>query len=211
MNKFSGIAAWNVNGVTIHRLFQLRPQRDTGLLRYSQLAREFVKKMMNQFENVKLIICDEVSMVSNILLYFIHLRLEEIYAAEKGNSGRLTEMDIIDRASGLKYALRNSFGGRNILLTGDLMQLQPVNARHCFKPLNSADVNQAGGGLPLNVNLFDQFNYFELEQNMRQGEDLKWSEALERFRIGNVTEEDVHMLHSRLIMNFSKLLPGSES
>ncbi len=196
-----------MDGVTIHRLFQLWPQRDTGQLRYSPLSREFVKKMMNEFRDMKLLICDECSMVSNILLYLIHLRLEEIFAEQRRSSGGMTEMEFRRRIEGSKYDVRNSLGGQNVLLTGDFMQLEPVNAKHCFKALSNADIQQAGGGLPLKVNLLDQFTFFELLENMRQGDDFIWAEMLERFRIGNVTDEDARMLFSRVIRNFNELLP----
>ncbi len=167
-----------------------------------------MKKLMNQFRNVKLFICDECSMVSNILLLFIHLRLEEVFAERQRISGTMTETTSSDRVRGLNYDRRNWYGGQNILMTGDFMQLQPVNAKHCFEPLTPSDIRQAGGGLPLRLDLMKQFDFYELLQNMRQGGDLMWAEMLDRMRIGNVTKEDASVLKPRIIQNFKVLLPG---
>ena len=56
--------------------------------------------------NVTLVIIDEVSMVSNVTLLYIHLRLTEIFQTQEVEDGW--------------------FGKRNMLFLGDLLQLPPV-------------------------------------------------------------------------------------
>ena len=40
--------------------------------------------LQNQFSELKVIIIDEISMVSNDLLFYIHLRLTEIFGTKNG-------------------------------------------------------------------------------------------------------------------------------
>jgi len=63
--------------------------------------------MRDKLRNVCLIIIDEISMVSNVTLQYINLRLCEIF-------------DILEHPDGW-------FARINILFLGDLMQLHPVN------------------------------------------------------------------------------------
>ena len=67
--------------------------------------------MKTSLRNVKIIIIDEVSMVSSLNLAYIHLRLEELFG---GNDW---------------------FGSRNMVFVGDLLQLQPVNGSPVFEKI----------------------------------------------------------------------------
>ena len=99
------MAAFNVNGFTIHNLLKLYPNKDNESM-YSPLNKISQKLVMDKFEENKLIIFDEYSMISNEMLETIHLRLEEISARER------SQCNINDVA----YEKINSFGGLNILL-----------------------------------------------------------------------------------------------
>ena len=59
-------------------------------------------------ENVEVVIVGEMSLVSSDNLYNLHKRLQEIFASEE------------------------SFGGRCILLVGDILQLPPIRAPQIF-------------------------------------------------------------------------------
>lgn len=64
----TGIAAFNVDGLTIHRLLQL-PVEHGGIPSYTKLNDETLKILRESLRNVALIlIIDEVSMISNITL-----------------------------------------------------------------------------------------------------------------------------------------------
>ena len=75
----TGLAAFNVGGVTIHRLFQLPIVHDSHSAGYWTLPKVSQKNMKTTLKNVKLFITDEVSMVSNLNLTYIHLRLDELF------------------------------------------------------------------------------------------------------------------------------------
>ena len=97
----TGLAAFNVGGVTIHQLFQLPIEHDSTTASYWALSKEKQKVMKDSLCDLKMIIIDEVSMVSSLNLAYIHLRLG----------------DIFDRGTW--------FGGKNIIFVGDLLQLPP--------------------------------------------------------------------------------------
>ena len=70
---------------------------------YWSLPKISQKVMKNKLCHVKLIIIDEMSMVSSLNLAYIHLRLEELFGGDEW------------------------FGSRNMSFVEDIPQLQPVN------------------------------------------------------------------------------------
>jgi len=74
------------------------------------------------------------------------------------------------------------FGGVNIIAVGDFFQLRPVNGRFAFK----------------NLLLWHLFTPIFLEQNMRQSKDCAYAALLNRARVGQLTDTDIHMLSTRL-------------
>ena len=104
----TGLAAFNVGGATIHRLFQLPVEHDSKTAGYWSLPKSSQKVMRSTLRSVKLFVIDEVSMVSSLNLAYIHLRLEELFG---GNEW---------------------FGSKNMLFVGDILQLQPVNGNPVF-------------------------------------------------------------------------------
>lgn len=157
----TGIAALNVGGQTIHSFFQFPPRvvnpQDIRLLRNHAL-----------FENLRLLIIDEVSMVRVDLMDAIDLSL-------KLNTGR---PDL-------------PFGGVQIILVGDLLQLPPVvstepemryiSSRYRTTCFLSADCIQKHP--PVVIELTKVFRqqdqkFVSLLSNIRLGESLKPSIAL---------------------------------
>ena len=72
----TGLAAFNVGGVTIHRLFQLPIEHEGKQAGYWSLSKAAQKVMRSTLHSLKTIIVDEVSMVSSLNLAYMHLRLE---------------------------------------------------------------------------------------------------------------------------------------
>ena len=93
----TGLAAFNVGGTTIHRLFQLPIEHSAS---YWSLPKSSQKVMKTTLCNVKLFIIDEISMVTSLNLAYIHMRLEELFGEGEW------------------------FGSRNMLFVGGLLQLQ---------------------------------------------------------------------------------------
>ncbi|CAD6200299.1 unnamed protein product [Caenorhabditis auriculariae] len=175
----TGLAALNIRGNTIHGLFRIEVQHGR-MLDFKGTDFEDAGSSRELLRNVKLIIIDEVSMCSNIILTKLHLRLQQI----KGN--------------------RELFGGVNILAFGDLLQLPPVMAKPVFEPLKPEIISEVFGSIAPPINLWRLFDYQELTANMRQKDDKKFGEVMARLRIDKLDEKDYDLLKTRLIRNLEK-------
>ncbi|XP_046735012.1 ATP-dependent DNA helicase PIF1-like [Diprion similis] len=122
----TGLAAFNVDGLTVHRLFQL-PVEHGGKPIYEELSDKVLKILRTELKNVMLFIIDEVSMISNVILTCIHLRLSEI--------------------SNTKNTSDRWFGGKHIILMGDLLQLPPVIADSAYLTLKKDKVQKYLGSV----------------------------------------------------------------
>ena len=72
----TGLAAFNVGGITTHRLFQLPVEHEGKTAGYWSLSKPSQKLMKASLSKVKKFIIDEVSMVSSLNLAYMHLRLQ---------------------------------------------------------------------------------------------------------------------------------------
>ena len=169
----TGLAAYNVGGVTLHRLLML-PVEHRRTARYEKLSAENAKIIRKTLNEVKLLIIDEISMVSSLMLTYIHLRLNEIMENTK-----------------------QLFGGINAIVFGDLMQLPPVKGNPPFSDLTNDEINLKLESVG-SVNLWKEFKYDELTINVRQNDDTVYSNLLGRVRVGQMTVEDKEVLESRL-------------
>ena len=97
----TGVAAFNINGMTLHSAFLLGTGKYTG---FQPLSHDRLNTLRSKLSKLTLVIIDEVSMVGANMLLQIHKRLQQI----KGVSNDVT------------------FGGVSILAVGDLYQLPPV-------------------------------------------------------------------------------------
>ena len=112
----TGLAAFNVGGVTIHRLFQLPIEHEGKEAGYWSLSKDAQKVMKTTLRSLKLLVIDEVSMVSSLNLTYVHMRMQEIFGED------------------------HWFGGKNVLFVGDLLQLQPVNGNPVFEKMSRAAI-----------------------------------------------------------------------
>jgi len=97
----TGIAAFNIDGLTVHRLLQL-PVEHSQTPKYKQLVDHVLKILRADLKDVILFIIDEVSMIFNLILMYIHLRLSEIFDITVCDDGW--------------------FGPKYVLLFGDMLQ-----------------------------------------------------------------------------------------
>ena len=180
----TGMAAQNIGGRTMHGVFRL-PVHTKRKWAYRQLFPEQAKLMYDEIGKAKLILIDEISMVSNVILAFVHMRLSEMCGSDPGVP----------------------FGGCNVVVLGDLMQLPPIGE----KGLSAPQVYRAMGGesmkkvfpgtvmLRFPVSLWRNFEYAELTENMRQAEDKSYAELLNEVRMGKLTDETKRVLDERLV------------
>lgn len=77
--------------------------------------------------------------------------------------------------------------------------MKPVNAQFCFECVGKKEKKKIFGGIPLNYNFWDEFQFKELTINQRQKEDKVYAEILNRIRIGLPDIEDIKKLSERVI------------
>ena len=73
--------------------------------------------MRNNLRSLKLVIIDEVSMLSSLNLAYIHLRLEELFGGS------------------------DWFGSMNVIFVGDLLQIPPLNGLPVFSKLTNRAIS----------------------------------------------------------------------
>lgn len=161
----TGVAAINVGGQTIHSFFGIPPKTP---IPYDEIAPGPRKKEL--FRCLDTVVIDEVSMV------------------------RADVMDAIDYV--LKLANDNDlpFGGKQILMFGDLYQLPPVARPQVKRYLDDV----FGGVFFFNAPVFRQngIKYYELSHVFRQKDPL-FIDILNQVREGEVTEDSLRILNRR--------------
>ena len=173
----TGIAASNINGFTIHRFLKLPVQHNT-IPKYAPLSDKNLNESAHVVNNVILWFVDEVSMLNNITLQYIHKRMNEINAKE----GEV-------------------FGGNNIIFVGDLLQLIPVQEDEVFVDITKGQKKKYLNNL-VAPQLWKQLEFDELTINQRQQEDPIFAKILNNIRNGNLEENDYNYLNEKCTFSF---------
>ena len=166
----TGVAAFNINGMTLHSAFSLGTSKYGGIQR---LKEDKSNTLQNKLGRLQLLIIDEVSMVGAIRLLEINQRLQQIKRAP----------------------INSIFGGVSILAVGDFYQLPPVSQSPLYHRITQGYAQFYGSGSLW----IDQFQMVELAEIMRQRGDLLFCELLCRVRTASCTPADIATLKSRQI------------
>ena len=173
----TGIAAVNVGGQTMHSFFKIpfkpmvpddpdyaNPARMRKMLRYT-------KEKVKLIRELELIIIDEISMVRADIIDFVD-RVLRVYS---GN-------------------MREPFGGKQLLLVGDIFQLEPVVTHDTRDILRRYYKNF----FFFNARAFAQINLvaIELRKIYRQS-DNAFIALLDRIRINRASSTDMALLNQR--------------
>jgi ATP-dependent DNA helicase PIF1 len=163
----TGIAACNIGGSTIHSwagigVCKIDARDCIGKINYQP----FMKRVRDNLRYTKRLVIDEISMFGNKSFEY----LDEVMRGVQTQTHKRNE----------------PFGGMQIIITGDFLQLPPVSKEDdenyfCFK---SQIWRDAG------------FKVYELTKVFRQ-KDVKFIETLNRVRLGQLTQEDIALLKSR--------------
>jgi hypothetical protein len=167
----TGVAAFNVGGMTLHSALLLGRSKHNG---YQSLSHDKVNTLRLKLAKLKLLIIDEVSMVGCNMLVDIHKRLNEV---------------LIQPHNVL-------FGNVSILAIGDLYQLPPVLQPSLFNNISDLDLASLFGSGSL---WKECFKMIELNIIMRQRGDTRFVELLCRVRKGQCTNDDIKLLETRII------------
>ena len=164
----TGKAAHNVRGITLHCAFKLPPNQYGGTL--ANLHDDVTNSLRVKLAHLKLLIIDEISMVSWKQFMQVNTRLQQIFANKL------------------------PFGGIPVLLVGDFRQIRPFAGKFIFEQNQSSLFDLIVGN-----SLWQKFRVFELTEIMRQKEDLLFAEALNRLADGALTTEDIQLFRSRVV------------
>lgn len=170
----TGIAAVNVGGVTIHSFFKmplkpLIPDDPDYSPRKIRKTIKFSKEKVKIIKELDLIIVDEISMVRADMIDFMD-KVLRIYSNN----------------------MREPFGGKQLLLVGDVFQLEPVVTsdmrdilRHYYKDF-----------FFFNAMAFSEIKVvpIELKKIYRQT-DVRFISLLDKIRINQATEADIQLLN----------------
>ena len=125
-----------------------------------------------EYQQVRAIFIDEISMVGSNKLHAIHTRCEQILGK-----------------------MEKPFAAMSVVCTGDFLQLPPVKDKWIFA--NNSRPQRADATAP---NKWKQnFRMYELTQKMRSLEDSSFSALCDRIGTNSLTEDDVSTLRGRII------------
>ena len=172
----TGIAALNVKGATIHSVFG----GDNLKLDVEDISDSTIKikdELWYLLEQVNTIIIDEISMV------------------------RADTFEKIDRILKIINRSEKPFGGKQMIVFGDLFQLPPIASKEEQEYLQ----DKFGGIFFFHSNAYKngRFKFIELTHNHRQKEDAVFFEILNRIREGAPTKDDIARLNTKYNPNES--------
>jgi hypothetical protein len=130
----------------------------------SKMARKMMFEQLVDNKNTQAIIIDEVSMMSGELL---------------------EKVDEICRQTAQRSLKMKPFGGKHVILFGDLLQLPSIVKENTTHQIYESVI-------------FENFKPFFLDQNCRQKNDVEFANMLNRIRVGAHDESDIKKLMSRV-------------
>ena len=168
----TGIAAYNINGITINSFMGIGTGEQSTEILVKRIRRNI--GIRERIKNTDILIIDEISMASAELFEKINIICQ-----------------IIRRSHLL-------FGGIQLVLTGDLLQLLPVFNRNnvLFPNQDTRLIFES----EIFKKSFNDKNIIQLTTNFRQN-DPKFRDILSRIRKGQHTTDDIAVLQTRNIKN----------
>jgi len=173
----TGIAAINAGGCTLHSFFKLPfhpllPNDSRYSVRNIKEALKYNSEKRKLIREVELIIIDEISMVRADIIDFID-KVLRIYSRN----------------------MREPFGGKQLLLVGDIFQLEPVvkeEDRRFLQPFYPS-------AFFFDAYVFRQMRLVSIElQKVYRQSDPAFIQILDHIRTSNIAATDLQQLNSRV-------------
>ena len=146
-------------------MLKLPVQKDGRIAHMPLLTGQYLRTLQLEWKDIEFLFIDEISMVPYEMLCMINSRLRQLKNSEE------------------------LFGGINVLVFGDLMQLPPVRGKQVF---------QQPEHLQPATHLWQLFTLIELTENMRQQGDTTFIDILNALRVGELTTNQMAMLMDRV-------------
>lgn len=161
----TGIAALNIGGKTVHSLFRLAPKFIT-----EDDITIIPQKFLKVYTQSKIVVIDEISMVTSNMLDAINLFLQKNMRNKK------------------------PFGGKTVVIVGDMFQLPPIVSNHTsdvyYKIYDTAYF--FGAKVMQDIN----FEFIELQKVRRQN-DQTFIDVLSNIRVGKDIQASIDIINSR--------------
>ncbi len=175
----TGIAALNIGGATLHSAFGYQNLESLQADEISKATLRLKSEKQMILRVVDAIVIDEISMV------------------------RADVFDKIDKILQVVNGTSEPFGGKQMIVFGDLFQLPPIAERELQKYL----IDRYGGIYFFQSDGYKKgkFEFIELSTNHRQKDDATFFEILNRMREGRIDKNDINTLNNRCISNPNEL------
>ncbi|XP_059067532.1 ATP-dependent DNA helicase PIF1-like [Cryptomeria japonica] len=162
---YTGKATYNIGGTTLHSALFIPFNKSTS----NSLRSERLDVLTKEYQQLRLVLIDEISLIGARMLHCIDKRFREIM-----------------------QTLTKHFGGLDIIFCGDLYQAEPIHDCLVFQaPTIDTDL--------LPYDFWQQLvKCFNLQTTMRQTDQL-FVAALNRIRMGSQTKEDIAYLNSKCL------------
>ena len=161
----TGISSLLINGKTLHSYAGIGLGNKSYDFYIDKIKKNY--KLKNRWRNTKILIIDEISMLEPELFEKLEIIARKVRNNEK------------------------KFGGIQLVISGDFLQLPPVNSNKlCFESNIWSDI-------------IDKTFYFQ--ENLRQ-DNKKFQDILNKIRLGNVDEDVKNCLTSCINRNKTNLL-----
>lgn len=161
----TGISAYNIGGITINSFMGIGTAEAPVDVLLKRLRYKISIK--DRIRKTDILVIDEISMMSASTFQKIHIIFQTLRKS------------------------RRPFGGIQLILTGDFLQLETVFT-------NPSSDNRLIVESDLFMNMFKN-STIVLRENFRQRSDNEYVDILMRIRKGEHTEKDISILNTRLI------------
>ena len=194
----TGIAAVNVQGVTIHSWTGIGAPQEP-----EDFTKMWEKRVRQQVRECEVWIVDEISMVSGELFDYLEHMVRTLRKwgdeARPADEKKLRDVHVGTDAYERRMAGRAAFGGVQLVLCGDFLQLPPVTK----EPHEAFMASLAKGADPAPGDFFSNRGYAfqaaswrrcaiqvkRLGTCHRQGDEAAMVHALQELRLGKVSQE----------------------
>ena len=168
-------AAYIIKGKTIESALHINMDRRNS---FQKGSKERTSLLAFQYEDLAVVICDEISMLGTNKFTAVNFRLQEL-------------------AQGSKK--KEFMGQKSFIAAGDFRQLPPVLDKMIFE---KSYLDGRPSVAPCHWN--ENFKIYYLTEKMRCPEDIEFAELCDRVGKGNITKEDEDFLRSRIKPNPSE-------
>lgn len=185
----TGIAAINAGGSTLHSFFKLPfhpllPNDQQYAPRYIRQTLKYNSEKIKMLRELELIIIDEISMVRADIIDFID-KVLRIYC----------------------HNMREPFGGKQLLLVGDIYQLEPVvreEDRQLLRPFYPS-------AFFFDAKVFQQMQLVSIElRKVYRQHDPTFINILDHIRTQQASDADLALLNQRVTNDAEEALPKPE-